>query len=184
MDNCEVSGLVIREATPEDTPGLLRVHTETLLATYHVGAPERITRDAMVERLAVLGGTTEQRLVKLENLIRSRQQTILTAVLDQEIVGTARSRQTDSGYEITSMYVLPEFHRLKIGSQLMKRILQDCGDRDISLQVGKHLPAVEFYKKFGFAEVPDPVKDERGDSFGLVPLNDIIMIRPGRASIT
>lgn len=58
-------------------------------------------------------------------------------------------------YEITTLYVLPEYHRLGIGTQLMRKaiteILNSTHNPSLYLWVLKdNVTAIHFYKNYGF----------------------------------
>ncbi len=60
--------------------------------------------------------------------------------------------------ELKRMFVKPSFHGKGIGSALLKMALQlarDCGYKKVKLDtLNTMLPAMEFYKKYGFKEIP------------------------------
>lgn len=73
---------------------------------------------------------------------------------DEEACGTARWRFTKHGIKLERFAVLPAFRSKRVGSALLKNVLEDIQQNDIS--VGKkiylhaQIQAIGLYKKFGF----------------------------------
>lgn len=83
-----------------------------------------------------------------------------------------------SGYEITTLYVLPEYQRLGIGSQLMtvalNHIRESHLDFSLNLWVLKNnIPAINFYSQHGFI----PSKEISEEWYEDTKIVDIKMIK-------
>ncbi|ABE73960.1 GNAT family N-acetyltransferase [Psychrobacter cryohalolentis] len=84
----------------------------------------------------------------------------------------------NNSYEITTLYVLSEYHGLGIGSKLMKRSLQAILSFNINANfylwvLEDNASAIHFYKKFGF--VYDGEKSE--EHYKDIQIVDIKMIK-------
>ena len=82
---------------------------------------------------------------------------IFFARLNNEIVGTVALINEKECYELSKMAVLPKYHGLKIGQQLMNYCIdfsKKKGWVKIMLYSNRKLePAINLYKKAGFKEV-------------------------------
>lgn len=61
----------------------------------------------------------------------------------------------NNNYEITTLYVLPDYHGLGIGTKLMKMSLQDISESNSNAHfclwvLDTNVTAINFYKKLGF----------------------------------
>lgn len=75
------------------------------------------------------------------------------AVLDGEIVGTARWRQTEKGYKLERFAVLKEHRNKKVGDAILTYILNDVPNDGRTLYLHAQLAAKNFYLKHGFEPV-------------------------------
>lgn len=67
-----------------------------------------------------------------------------------EAIGTARWRETEKGIKLERFAILPEYRNRKIGSQLLKKILQDTVPLKKKIYLYAQLHAVPFYERHGF----------------------------------
>lgn len=63
--------------------------------------------------------------------------------------------KNNDNYEITTLYVLPDYHGTGIGTELIKTSLQNILDYNINAQfclwvLESNVAAIDFYKKFDF----------------------------------
>lgn len=98
-------------------------------------------------------------LQRPENHILNSGGSILMAILEKEIVGTAALRKVEPGiYEFTKMAVAEKFQGRKIGRALAEAAIvraKEQGARSIILYSNTVLiSAIELYRKLGFREVP------------------------------
>lgn len=79
------------------------------------------------------------------------------ATFDGEPCGAARWRKTDAGVKLERFAVLPEFRNKKVGEQVLKVVLEDVKQAHPQEKVylNAQLPAVNFYKRNGFAAEGD-----------------------------
>ena len=76
----------------------------------------------------------------------------LVARIDTQIVGYGRVTRGDVFDEVATLYVLPQWQGMKIGTRLMRQLLSWLGD-DHVVKVGVVLynkKAIKFYQKFNF----------------------------------
>lgn len=84
----------------------------------------------------------------------------------------------DNDYEITTLYVLPEYHRLGVGTALMTTSLQYLSDTNVNAHfclwvLATNLNAISFYKNFGFI----PSGEDSEESYEDNRIVDIKMIK-------
>ena len=86
--------------------------------------------------------------------------------------------KNNDNYEITTLYVLPKYQWLGIGTKLMKTSLQDILDSHINPQfclwvLESNVAAIDFYKKFGFVYTGDSSEE----CYEGTKITDIKMVR-------
>ncbi|MCX2741700.1 GNAT family N-acetyltransferase [Pontibacter anaerobius] len=71
--------------------------------------------------------------------------------------GAARWRKTEAGVKLERFAVLPEFRSKSVGAEVLKLVLEDVKAEQPGQKIYLHaqLPAVNFYKRHGFAEEGD-----------------------------
>ena len=76
------------------------------------------------------------------------------ATLDGLPCGAARWRKTDAGVKLERFAVLLEFRNRSIGGEMLRLVLQDVQAAQPGQKIYLHaqLPAVNFYKRYGFVE--------------------------------
>lgn len=84
----------------------------------------------------------------------------------------------NNSYEITTLYVLPEYQRLGIGTELMKTSLQDILESNINTHfylwvLESNTAAIDFYKKFDFVYTGDNSEE----CYEGTKITDIKMVR-------
>jgi len=81
------------------------------------------------------------------------------AFSDNIACGTARWRYTDKGVKLERFAVLSDFRSQKVGSALVKAVLDDIRNNELSkdkiLYLHAQLTAMPLYSKFGFQPVGD-----------------------------
>lgn len=71
-------------------------------------------------------------------------------LLDEKPVGTARWRKTSKGIKLERFAVLPEYRNLKLGTEILKRVLFDLKDKSEKKYLHSQLRAVPYYQRQGF----------------------------------
>lgn len=61
----------------------------------------------------------------------------------------------NNNFEIGNICVKPEYQNKGIGTAVLKEILFEHKDKEISLQCFKDNPAIELYKRFGFEKIDE-----------------------------
>jgi len=119
---------------------------------------------------------------RLQDELDDPAQQLLVVELGGELVATATGRRTDAGvYEIERIYVRPSMQGQGLGALLLERILADCGDQPVRVELdARNHRAIEFYAEHGFVLVGER---ERGE---LPPKLVYVVMRrdpgaPGRA---
>lgn len=141
----------IYDARREDVRGILAVRRVTWLATYpnqEHGITEQDIRTNLDRRdIGAIG--------KWQKRIREDTQThTWVAKAGDTVVGFVSAGKEEPYNVIKALYVNPKHQHQGIGQNLMVKALEWLGDaRDITLEVVTYnKPAIDFYKRFGFAE--------------------------------
>ena len=95
--------------------------------------------------------STEEELDEFENISKH-----YLAFYNEIPVGTARWRHTSKGIKLERFAILEEYRSKKIGSQILKEVLQDVIPLQKKIYLHAQLTAVNFYKREGFTEEGNP----------------------------
>lgn len=71
------------------------------------------------------------------------------ALLNDEIVGTARWRETEKGYKLERFAVRKDFRNHQVGAALLKRLIADVPKDEKPIYLHAQLAAKPFYDKHG-----------------------------------
>lgn len=71
------------------------------------------------------------------------------AFLNDEIVGTARWRETEKGYKLERFAVRKDFRNHQVGAALLKRLIADVPKDEKPIYLHAQLAAKSFYDKHG-----------------------------------
>jgi ribosomal protein S18 acetylase RimI-like enzyme len=145
----ENRGILIREATPGDTPGIARVKVDTWRDAYAGIVPEErlaaLSYEEVEERW--LEGISDPRPGAFYHVVEEEGQVVAFAA-----GGPERSGRKEYEGELYALYVLPEHQRQGIGRLLMRataeRLLAD-GVESMLLWVLAENPARAFYESLG-----------------------------------
>lgn len=74
------------------------------------------------------------------------------ALINDIPVGTARWRFTDHGIKLERFAVLKSYRNKQVGSKLLTYILEDVRPYKKIIYLHSQIPAIEFYKRFGFVQ--------------------------------
>ncbi len=95
-------------------------------------------------------------LNKLEELYNDKKVFCFVAVVESKVVGWLKLSisDEDNKFYLSSIYVLPEFQKLKIGKSMMDIAFTTAKEKGFSeIWIGvmdKNINALEWYKKIGF----------------------------------
>lgn len=95
-------------------------------------------------------------LQKLKNLFDSKVVEGCVALVDSKIVGYSKTywNMQDEQFFITSLYVLPEYQKLKLGKQMMEFGIQSAEKHGVDrVWLGvmvENTPAIDWYHRQGF----------------------------------
>lgn len=80
----------------------------------------------------------------------------IVAYIHDKVIGHARLHIEGTNGEITQVVVDHEYRGMKIGNEILKRIIERAKEENISiLRLDSRATAVEFYKKFGFTAISE-----------------------------
>jgi ribosomal protein S18 acetylase RimI-like enzyme len=143
----------IREATPKDALGIVKVFHQTWLDTYP-NEELKITKEAIDESYkdSYKLENIERLQEKLKNIPNNQKR--LVAESDGEIVAVSTGVIKNDFNELKTIYVLPSFQGKGIGKKLWNETLKFFNEsKKIIVKVATYNKnAIEFYKKLGFVD--------------------------------
>lgn len=143
--------ILISEAVPEDARGITLVRRKTGIATYP--KQEGITNEDIEANLnnKTIEEETSQRELRILNDPNFKA---WVAKDNGVVIGFSEAQKRKDMYRIGPFYILPEYQRQGIGTEIMKLMLAWLGnDKEIHFEViAYNAQAIAFYKKFGFVE--------------------------------
>ena len=151
---------VIREATPEDVPGIARVHVDSWRTTYKGIVPQRI----------IDSFTYEQREALWRRYIPGNASFVYVAEEDGQVVGfasggPAREDAPNHAAELYAIYLLQEHQGKGIGRRLFDAVVRELVRRGLysmAIWVIAENPACGFYEAMGGRKVYER-EEEAGD---------------------
>lgn len=156
---------MLRVATPEDAPGIARVHVDSWLTTYTGLMPDSILANISLER----------RTQNMERFLRNQPEDAITFLVEEDggIVGFAqcgpnRDLEIDRDYagELYGIYLLQAWQGKSLGKQLVgagARFLLSHGlESMIVWALASNLPAGGFYQALGGVFVREREIDIQG----------------------
>jgi len=142
----------IREWTPEDLSAVQHVTIRTWLDAYASFIPEADLRAYFEEHYS---------LTALHVLCRTTGVTGFVAEIDDSVVAYLKTQynEEEKRFYVSSLYVLPEFQGLGLGTKLM-RAAENCAlsyhVKEVWLGVmTQNLPALNWYRATGFTFVEE-----------------------------
>lgn len=163
MEEIEISSAKLCEI--ED---VLKLKDEVWLDTY-VSKEHGITEADLRSREAL----NSERLMRMQRIVLSNSSDghIWVVKFKNEIVGMCSAEKGDDKNKLVSLYVLPKYQGLGIGTRLFEKVLDWFGcDKPIELGVAEYnAKAIRFYEKFGF-EIEGNMEDYTLASGKRIPL--------------
>lgn len=155
---------VIDRPTPADVPAILAVHQATFVDAYINTGDAALGATSEALRALVTGDDFITRNTRiLESAIKpSGYLHVARLACSDEIIGFGKGASDKDEYvdKVASLYVLPAYQGIGIGSGLLRAILTELQRPIVRVDVVRWTPAVRFYKKHGFQltarEVPAP----------------------------
>lgn len=137
----------IRKANQNDVSDIAHIHFTSWHATY---------ADLLPKAYRDKENNLSQKLAMWEKIISSSSvNTWIAYDAENNSIGFISYFTKDRECEITTLYILPQYQGLGLGSKLMYAAIDDISQYDrcsaLSLWVLKtNLPAINFYEKFDF----------------------------------
>lgn len=145
--------IIIQKSAENDVRGIQQLLYETWRATYP-NVEAGITVADIEERFR--NRFSEEAIQKRVNdiLDPSDNKLFLVAKDGDALVGLCRLVKSEAYNELLAIYVLPQCHRMGIGTKLWKKAQEYFGrDKDIIVQVATYNEqAINFYQKLGFVD--------------------------------
>jgi len=156
--------LSVQPAKPEDAEGIFDVQRLTWLATYPNAEAGITEEDIRVRVEGEHGELIPQKIERWRSGIEATGNERATFVVrdNDKVVGFVAPGIRDGQRRIGAIYVLPETQGKGVGGKLLQKALEWHGrDEDIFLHVATYNHnAIDFYKKNGFEETGNEIKDE------------------------
>lgn len=144
---------IIREATFEDAEAISTIHVNTWKNTY---------KD-LVDEKDLTNMTYENRIILWETVLKMDKEKQCTLVIQDEdkIVGfisggPERTKRFNYDSEIYNIYILDEYQKEGLGSQLLEAFakeMKDYGHYSLLVWILKHNPSSRFYERYGATSV-------------------------------
>lgn len=149
----------INKAIIKDAQSIACIQRDAWLQTYP-NKKAKITLDDIKYRFSNMEKKYERWKECLKN--KKRNELILVAKNDNQTVGFCIATKSKIENNITAIYVSPNFQAKGIGKLLMQKALIWLGEKkDISVLVAEYnINAIMFYKKFGFVDTGERIKEE------------------------
>jgi len=156
----------VRRWRRSDLPAIQQVAWETWASAYGEFIPEKDRRDFHTSYYA---------LDKLQNLFDTRIVDGCVALANDQIVGYSKTHWNDQRREffVTSLYVLPEFQKLKLGKEMLSFGIETARKHNIDrVWLGvmvENKPAIQWYVRQGFIFI-----ENKPFTIGTTTIDDLI----------
>lgn len=147
-------GIVIRRSVSDDVHGIRELHKITWLDTYpnnEAGITFEDIKDRFINDETLEG---RQKIEAKKEKYFDKNQRIWVAEKDGKIIGSCGAEKGQENNRVSAIYVLPDYQGKGTGSKLRAEALKWLGsEKDTYINVvGYNIKAINFYKKYGFAE--------------------------------
>ncbi|SHN53988.1 MULTISPECIES: GNAT family N-acetyltransferase [Paenibacillus] len=154
--------ITIRFVSNEDIPHIQSIAHETWNYTY-----KGIYSEAYIQNFLSRAYSIENLSRTVERELQSAKRSFLIAEYNGEVVGYAQTRQVnEEEYELLRIYIRPEYHKMGIGKEFIKRFIQVLNPiNKLFAWVGKeNHRGRAFYEKSGFKEIEEMIETIEGHS--------------------
>lgn len=151
----------ITDATSDDVESIRELLRITWLATYP-NEEFGITREDIQQNFDVSTPEAKERLKNRKKNININPNNHEWVVkLGDKVIGWSLAKKGEQNH-IQTLYVLPEYQGQGVGGKLLARVIEWFGKAQaVYLHVASYnQKAINFYKKFGFVETGQPVKND------------------------
>ena len=94
----------------------------------------------------------EQNVSRALEVENEDEATYYLLLVDGKPVGTARWRSTSQGIKLERFAVLPEYRNKNLGTEILKKVLEDLHDKSDKVYLHSQLKAVSYYRRQGFVK--------------------------------
>jgi len=154
--------ITYRFVTNEDIPHIQSIAHDTWKFTYG-----NIYSKDYIHNFLSVAYSTENLSRSVERDLQSSKRKFLIAEYNNEMVGFAQTSQVDEeAYELTRIYIRPEYHKLGIGTGFIQEYVQVLAPiRQLFAWVAKNNDIGRgFYEKYGFKETEEKVELIEGNT--------------------
>jgi len=135
----------IREATQKDADSIRRIQHDTWLSAYVNEEFDITPKDIEAKNFL-----SKESLKKTHTFLK-KNPNCWVAEVEDKVVGFVWPQIKEGKHRVGSIYILPDYQGMGIGSEFMEKVFEVHKGHDIYLNVvAYNKSAVKFYEKFGF----------------------------------
>jgi len=158
----------IRKATQKDAYAIRRIQHDTWLSAY-VNDEYDITS----EDIEAKNFLSKESIEKTYKFLKENPN-CWVAEVEGKVVGFVWPQIKDRKHRVGSIYILPDYQRMGIGSRFMNKVFKVHKGYDIYLNVvAYNKSAIKFYEKFGFKKTGEK-KDHPMPNGKVIPTVEMI----------
>ncbi|SLJ96812.1 MULTISPECIES: GNAT family N-acetyltransferase [unclassified Paenibacillus] len=154
--------ITIRFVSNKDIPHIQSIAQGTWNYTY-----KGIYSEGYIQNFLSRAYSDENLSRSVERDVQSVKRSFLIAEFNGKVVGYAQTRQVkEEEYELLRIYIRPEYHKMGIGKEFIKRFIQILKPiNKMVAWVGKeNHRGRTFYEKSGFKEIEEMIETIEGHS--------------------